>query len=58
MKTGCLYLYRIAIGTIDAYKSAEAVKLCGGKIVREPGPKPVINTKITASLDPEGWRSV
>lgn len=32
MKTGCLYLYRIAIGTIDVYKSAEAVKLCGGKI--------------------------
>jgi lactoylglutathione lyase len=52
VKTGCLYLYRIAIGTNDVYKSAEAVKLCGGKIVREPGPKPVINTKITASLDP------
>lgn len=32
MKTGCLYLYRIATGTIDVYKSAEAVKLCGGKI--------------------------
>ncbi|KAG6772685.1 hypothetical protein POTOM_024103 [Populus tomentosa] len=39
-------------------KSAEAVKLCGGKIVREPGPIPVINTKITGCLDPEGWRSV
>lgn len=39
-------------------KSAEAVKLCGGKIVREPGPITVINTKITACLDPEGWRSV
>ncbi|KAB5553233.1 hypothetical protein DKX38_010544 [Salix brachista] len=39
-------------GTDDVYESAEAVKLCGGKIVREPGPIPVINTKITACLDP------
>ncbi|KAL9400192.1 hypothetical protein Peur_009153 [Populus x canadensis] len=40
----------------EQINSAEAVKLCGGKIVREPGPKPVINTKITASLDPEVGR--
>ncbi|KAJ6732495.1 LACTOYLGLUTATHIONE LYASE [Salix purpurea] len=49
---------QIAIGTDDVYKSAEAVKLCGGKIIREPGPIPVINTKITACLDPDGWKSV
>ncbi|KAI5556440.1 hypothetical protein BDE02_18G035700 [Populus trichocarpa] len=49
---------QIAIGTDDVYKSAEAVKQCGGKIIREPGPIPVINTKITACLDPDGWKSV
>ena len=58
VKIECLYLYQIAIGTDDVYKSAEAVKQCGGKIIREPGPIPVINTKITACLDPDGWKSV
>ncbi|XLT45433.1 hypothetical protein HN873_038037 [Arachis hypogaea] len=33
-------------------QSAEAIKLCGGKIIREPGPLPVINTKIAVCLDP------
>ena len=40
------------------YKTAEAIKLSGGKITREPGPLPGINTKITACLDPDGWKSV
>ncbi|MQM07736.1 hypothetical protein Taro_040581 [Colocasia esculenta] len=49
---------QIAIGTDDVYKTAEAIRLNGGKITREPGPLPVINTKITACLDPDGWKSV
>ncbi|XP_062018973.1 probable lactoylglutathione lyase, chloroplastic [Rosa rugosa] len=49
---------QIAIGTDDVYKSAEAVRLSGGKIILEPGPLPGINTKITACLDPDGWKSV
>ncbi|XP_050219736.1 lactoylglutathione lyase GLX1-like [Mercurialis annua] len=49
---------QIAIGTNDVYKSAEAIKLCGGEIILEPGPLPGINTKITACLDPDGWKSV
>jgi hypothetical protein len=48
---------QIAIGTNDVYKTADAIKACGGKIVREAGPLPGINTKITAILDPEGWKS-
>ncbi|CAH1418843.1 unnamed protein product [Lactuca virosa] len=46
------------IGTDDVYKSAEAVKVFGGKITREPGPLPDIDTKITACLDPDGWKTV
>lgn len=49
---------QIAVGTDDVYKTAEAIKLCGGKITREPGPLPGLNTKITACLDPDGWKSV
>uniref|UniRef100_A0A5B6Z7V2 Lactoylglutathione lyase n=1 Tax=Davidia involucrata TaxID=16924 RepID=A0A5B6Z7V2_DAVIN len=49
---------QIAIGTDDVYKTAEAIKLFGGSITREPGPLPGINTKITACLDPDGWKSV
>ncbi|XVF49137.1 hypothetical protein PTKIN_Ptkin03bG0244100 [Pterospermum kingtungense] len=49
---------QIAIGTDDVYKTAEAIKLFGGKITREPGPLPGINTKITACLDPDGWKTV
>eukprot|EP00257_Ricinus_communis_P002787 XP_002514254.2 probable lactoylglutathione lyase, chloroplastic [Ricinus communis] len=49
---------QIAIGTDDVYKTAEGIKLFGGKITREPGPLPGINTKITACLDPDGWKSV
>lgn len=49
---------QIAIGTDDVYRTAEAIRLCGGKITREPGPLPGISTKITACLDPDGWKSV
>ncbi|KAJ0964946.1 hypothetical protein J5N97_026084 [Dioscorea zingiberensis] len=49
---------QVAIGTDDVYRTAEAIKLCGGKITREPGPLPGINTKITACLDPDGWKTV
>lgn len=48
----------MAIGTDDVYKTAEAIKLCGGKITREPGPLPGINTKIVACVDPDGWKTV
>ncbi|XP_002960285.2 lactoylglutathione lyase GLX1 [Selaginella moellendorffii] len=49
---------QIAIGTDDVYKTAEAVKVSGGKITRQPGPLPGISTKITACLDPDGWKTV
>jgi len=49
---------QIAIGTDDVYKTAEAVRDAGGKLTREPGPLPGINTKITAALDPDGWKTV
>ena len=28
------------------------------KITRQPGPIPGLNTKITAFLDPDGWKTV
>ncbi|KAK6126882.1 hypothetical protein DH2020_039377 [Rehmannia glutinosa] len=49
---------QIAIGSDDVYRTAEAIKLSGGKITREPGPLPGISTKITACLDPDGWKTV
>ncbi|GMI81266.1 GlyoxalaseI 6 [Hibiscus trionum] len=49
---------QIAIGTDDVYKTAEAVKLFGGKVTREPGPLPGVNTKIMSCLDPDGWKTV
>ncbi|KAK0580038.1 hypothetical protein LWI29_035495 [Acer saccharum] len=53
---------QIAVSTDDVYKSAEVVNLVtqelGGKITRQPGPLPGINTKITAFLDPDGWKTV
>lgn len=30
----------------------------GGKVVREAGPLPVLNTKITSVVDPDGWKTV
>ncbi|KAH7569470.1 hypothetical protein JRO89_XS06G0167500 [Xanthoceras sorbifolium] len=51
----------VAISTNDVYKSGEVVKLVtqelGGKITRQPGPLPGINTKITSFLDPDGWKT-
>ncbi|GMH15782.1 hypothetical protein Nepgr_017623 [Nepenthes gracilis] len=53
---------QVAISTDDVYKSAEAVNLVtqelGGKITRQPGPVPGINTKVTSFLDPDGWKTV
>ncbi|CAK8531103.1 unnamed protein product [Lathyrus sativus] len=53
---------QVAIGTDDVYKSAEVVNIVtqelGGKIARQPGPIPGLNTKITSFLDPDGWKTV
>jgi len=53
---------QIAISTEDVYKSGEAVdvvtKELGGKITRQPGPIPGINTKIVSFLDPDDWKIV
>ncbi|KAB2079801.1 hypothetical protein ERO13_A05G025300v2 [Gossypium hirsutum] len=49
---------QIAIGTDDVFNTAEAVRLFGGIVTQEPGPLPGINTKITACLDPDGWKTV
>lgn len=53
---------QVAISTEDVYKSAEVVdavtKELGGKITRQPGPIPGLNTKITSFLDPDGWKVV
>ncbi|KAH0718134.1 hypothetical protein KY290_014724 [Solanum tuberosum] len=53
---------QIAIGTDDVYKSAEVINLVtqelGGKITRQPGSIPGLNTKITSFLDPDGWKTV
>ncbi|KAI5447201.1 Lactoylglutathione lyase [Lathyrus oleraceus] len=52
---------QVAIGTDDVYKSAEVVNIVsqelGGKIARQPGPIPGLNTKITSFLDPDGWKT-
>lgn len=49
---------QIAIGTDDVYKTAEAIKLAGGKVTREAGPVPGYRTKITSCVDPDGWNTV
>jgi len=49
---------QIAIGTDDVYKTAEAIKLAGGKVTREAGPVPGYRTKITSCVDPDGWKTV
>ncbi|GFS30305.1 glyoxalase/bleomycin resistance protein/dioxygenase superfamily protein [Actinidia rufa] len=48
---------QIVIRPDDVYKTAEAIKVCGGKITLEPGPLPGIDTKITVCVDPDGWKS-
>ena len=49
---------QVAVSTTDVYKCAEAIKAAGGKITREPGPLPGLNTKILATTDPDGWKLV
>ncbi|KAH9749548.1 Lactoylglutathione lyase GLX1 [Citrus sinensis] len=53
---------QVAISTDDVYKSAEVVNLVtqelGGKITRQPGSIPGLNTKITSFVDPDGWKTV
>ncbi|XP_014516876.2 lactoylglutathione lyase GLX1 isoform X3 [Vigna radiata var. radiata] len=53
---------QVAISTDDVYKSAEVVNIVtqelGGKITRQPGPIPGLNTKITSFVDPDGWKTV
>ena len=49
---------QVAISTKDVYKTADAVKAAGGNVSREPGPVPGIGTKITAVLDPDGYKIV
>ncbi|RHN64982.1 putative lactoylglutathione lyase [Medicago truncatula] len=53
---------QIAVGTDDVYKSADVVNLVtqelGGKITRQPGPIPGLNTKVVSFLDPDGWKTV
>ncbi|GFZ06314.1 glyoxalase/bleomycin resistance protein/dioxygenase superfamily protein [Actinidia rufa] len=52
---------QVAISTNDVYKSGEVINLViqelGGKVTRQPGPIPGINTKITSFLDPDGWKT-
>ncbi|KAJ9566176.1 hypothetical protein OSB04_002142 [Centaurea solstitialis] len=53
---------QVAISTTDVYKSGEVVnhvvQELGGKVTRQAGPIPGINTKIMAFLDPDGWKTV
>ncbi|KAI3957293.1 hypothetical protein MKW92_036393 [Papaver armeniacum] len=37
---------------------AQLPKELGGKITRQPGPIPGLNTKITSFVDPDGWKTV
>ena len=49
---------QVAISTRDVYKTASQIEAAGGKVTRAPGPVPGIGTKITASVDPDGWKVV
>ena len=40
----------------DVYKTAEAIRALGYEVTKEPGPLPGLGTKITASVDPDGWK--
>ena len=40
----------------DVYKTAEAIRSLGYEVTKEPGPLPGLGTKITASVDPDGWK--
>ncbi|KAF8056006.1 lactoylglutathione lyase [Scenedesmus sp. PABB004] len=49
---------QVALSTKDVYKTAEAIKALGYTVSREPGPVPGIGTKITATIDPDGYKWV
>ncbi|XP_050936016.1 lactoylglutathione lyase GLX1 isoform X2 [Cucumis melo] len=57
-----LFLFQVAIGTDDVYKSAEIVNLItkelGGKITQPPSLDSQMNSKIISFLDPDGWQIV
>lgn len=40
----------------DVYKTAEAIRALGYEVTKEPGPLPGLGTKITATVDPDGWK--
>ena len=42
----------------DVYKTAEAIRALGYEVTKEPGPLPGLGTKITASVDPDGWKVI
>ena len=46
----------IALGTDDIYKTCEAIRAAGGRIVREPGPMKHGTTVIAFVEDPDGYR--
>lgn len=49
---------QIAVSTKDVYKTAERIKAGGWELTREPGPVSGIGTKICATVDPDGWKTV
>lgn len=46
----------IALGTDDIYKTCEAIRAAGGRIVREPGPMKHGTSVIAFVEDPDGYR--
>ncbi|MEG5136141.1 MULTISPECIES: lactoylglutathione lyase [unclassified Microcoleus] len=46
----------IAIGVDDIYGTCEAIKACGGKVIREPGPMKHGSTVIAFVQDPDGYK--
>jgi len=49
---------QIAVSTKDVYKTAADIKAAGWELTREAGPVPGIGTKICATVDPDGWKTV
>ncbi len=46
----------VALGVPDIYKTCEALKAKGGKVVREPGPMKHGSTVIAFVEDPDGYK--
>lgn len=46
----------IALGVDDIYRTCEAIKSRGGKVVREPGPMKHGSTVIAFVSDPDGYK--